>query len=524
MAHLWLLLICLSPHLTACAQELVLDPPGPRLRKSGRPSSVACFVRGIQDPQQATVEWVDPDGEVIEFFDRRLVISDIYHVLVFREHWGDDVKDTGNYTCSAIIAGKIVKKTIWVDFSDDPVVGIYPSKNNSISRIEGSGKLILTCKAVGYSASDTKLEWLDPNYRTIGRYQTTSRIHTEQLHLRTRLQFDDVRVEDHGLYTCRVITGGLTMLKQVQVNVYGIYIFPSQNPLKVQKQTGISLHCQVTKPSGAKNVSVSWMHSYSIQVSSYDPRKTNRIFSRKSFMGSTMYIDDLTNGDNATHTCQIWIDGNSLHRDINLEFYDPPEIVITPAEDSIRRMKDTTTSIYCKSKGLSETQTQNAKFEWVDKHDNVIGPYIQDGPTRSRVYAMELPDGSRLQLDQLTSRERGTYTCRCTVGGNIMISEIELIVYGTPEAPTNLQAAAVDTNSITITWDKGYNGDTKQRFNIEYRQHDGQWTTHPTMPRDHHIPELTLGGLKPATVYEIRINAVNKYGSSSYTSVSVTTV
>ncbi|XP_046585465.1 uncharacterized protein LOC124292429 [Haliotis rubra] len=339
MAHLLLLLICLTPQLAAYIimvllllqighrqvhKNLFSIPPGPRLRKEGRPWYVTCFVNGIEDPRQKKVEWVDPDGDVIEYYDRRLGGSSNGHVLGFREYWDDYVKNTGNYTCSATIAGKTVKKTIWVDFSDDQAVGIYPSKNNSISRIEGTGKLVLTCKAIGFSASDTKLEWMDPNYRTIGHDQTTSRIHTEQLSLRTRLHFDDVKVEDHGLYTCRVITGGLTIVKQVQVNVYGISIFPSQSPLRVMKKTDISLHCQVTKPSGAKRVTVSWMHSYSIKVSPYDPKKTNRIFSRNSSLGSTMYIDDLADADNRTHTCQVWIDGNFLLREISLQFFDPP--------------------------------------------------------------------------------------------------------------------------------------------------------------------------------------------------------
>ncbi|XP_071094999.1 protogenin-like [Haliotis cracherodii] len=519
MQHLLLLVICLGP-LAVCAKKLVMDPPEPTIRVT-RPFALSCHVAGVRWNQDVKVEWLDPDGEVIDSHDRRLYHS--LYVVIFMESWRDDVKETGNYTCRATIGGKTVEKSTWIYFSDVPAVGIYPiDSNNSVSRIQGTGKLALTCKATGLSASDTKIEWLDTNNETIGHALKPGRIYTKQFPLRTRLQFDDVKIEDHGQYTCRVINGGKTTLKYVHLNVYGVVVRPPPNSLKLIRNTGLALHCYVTEPSGGSDVTIEWLSSK--DVSPYDPKNAHRIFAQETSLGSTLYIDDLADEGGKPQTCRVRIDGNTVERDIYLPLYDTPESVIVPAQDSMRRMKGATASMYCKTKGLSDEELQDAKFEWLDKNDNIIGPYIRNDPRHNRVYTLTLPDASRLQLDQLTSGDQGTYTCRCTVGGNIMINDIQLIIYGKADTPTNLQAATVDSRSIIITWDKGFNDDTKQRFYIEYRQPDGQWITHPSMPREDHALQLKLDGLKPATMYDIRLNAANKYGSSNYTYVRVTTL
>ncbi|XP_067667941.1 neural cell adhesion molecule 1-like [Haliotis asinina] len=526
MKYTLLMVICLSP-FPAFAQEIVIGPPVDEIGNNPKVFSIYCKVPGLSNSYEH-LEWLDRNDDIIGRSSDRSIFASRYDssLYLFFENWND--KDAGTYTCRGDIFGRNMSKSVQLYFEETQDIILNPPEDTS--RVEDSGSYTLHCEVVGLSRGHAKLEWLDNNMGPIGPLNEsdpkTNRVYTVHRDRRCRLKFDQVKAEDHGKYTCRVSHEGVTKHKSVRLNVYGVVTFPQEDVVRVEMQTGTAIKCQVTETQGGRNVTVDWLYANGYTISGYEkccPR-SNRYFAHQTSMGSTLFFDELLKRDKGKYYCRVKIDGNTVYKGIQLQFQAAPQIVISPAESSIRRKKGTSGSMYCKVKGLSGKQLRDAKFEWLDKHDNIIGLYMKDGPTRNRVYTVVLPDATRLQLDQLTSGENGTYTCRCTVGGNIMIKDIDLNIYGKPDTPTNLQAAFVDTNSITITWNKGYNGDTKQRFNIEYRQRGGQWTTHPTMPRDHHALELTLGGLKPATVYEIRINAVNKYGSSGYTSVNMTTV
>ncbi|XP_046585460.1 hemicentin-1-like [Haliotis rubra] len=526
MKYILQLVIWLSP-FTVCAQELVIDPPVDEIQDNPKSFSMYCRVPGLPDSTKH-LEWLDRNDNIMEGSNVRSLETSRYGatLYLFFQNWKD--KDAGTYTCRGDILGRNMSKSVQLYFNDAQDIIISPSEDES--RVEGSGSHVLNCEALGLSSGQTAgLEWLDNNMRPIGPLNEsdpkTNRVYTVHRGQRRLLKFDQVKLEDHGKYTCRVSLGGESKQKSVRLNVYGVVTVPQEDVMMLELKTGTAIHCQVTETSGGRNVTVDWLYPNLASVSGYSkccPR-LNREFAHQTPMGSTLFFDELRKGDKGKYYCRVKIDGKTVYKGIQIRFHVPPEIVITPAERRIRRKKGTSGSVYCKATGLSDKQLKDAKLEWLDKHDDIIGPYMKDDPIRNRVYTVVLPGATRLQLDRLTSGEQGTYTCRSTVGGNIMIKDIELNIYGKPDTPTNLQAATVDTRSITITWDKGYNGDSKQRFNIEYRQRDGQWNTFPTMPRDHHALELTLGGLKPATVHEIRINAVNKYGSSRYASVNVTT-
>ncbi|XP_071095019.1 protein sidekick-1-like [Haliotis cracherodii] len=528
MRHLLLLVICLGP-LAVCAQELVIGPPMDELMAYHVSFPMQCEVPGLPDGIDAKLEWLDRNNNVIgRDWDKRIHTSYSGRSLIlFFKNWRDE--DAGTYTCRGKVGDTTMNKSRQLYFNETPDIVI--STSGDITRVQDTGEQILTCEALGLSDDQVaNLEWLDNNNKSIGPFSKndpkSSRVYTRKLGRRRQLKFNQVKLEDHGTYTCRGKVGGDTILKSFHLNVYGVVILPQQTVIRRERDTGLALYCQVTEPSGGRDVTVDWLYPNGYSISRYDPDypPANRYFTQKTFLGSTLFFDELRRGDKSTYTCRAIIDGNTVRREIQLKLYVPPKIVITPSEDRIRRQKDTSASMYCKVDGLSGDELQEAKFEWLDKNDDIIRSYIRNDSKRNRVYTLKLPDATRLQLDQLTSGERGTYTCRCTVGGNIMIKDIQLIIYGKPDTPTNLQAATVDSRSIIITWDKGFNGFYRQRFNIEYRQPDGQWITHPSMPREDHALQLKLDGLKPATMYDIRLNAVNEYGSSNYTFVNVTTL
>ncbi|XP_071095565.1 hemicentin-2-like isoform X4 [Haliotis cracherodii] len=101
--------------------------------------------------------------------------------------------------------------------------------------------------------------------------------------------------------------------------------------------------------------------------------------------------------------------------------------------------------------------------------------------------------------------------------------KIALVSKSRPYKPSNLKAANIYPRSVTLKWEKAFNGGATQRFNIQYRQHGGQWTTHPSSPSEDDALHLDIDDLEPGTLYEIRMNALNDYGNSSYVSITVTT-
>jgi hypothetical protein len=81
-----------------------------------------------------------------------------------------------------------------------------------------------------------------------------------------------------------------------------------------------------------------------------------------------------------------------------------------------------------------------------------------------------------------------------------------------PAAPTDLQAFAVSTTTIALTWRDNATNETEYR--IEMRTLGGTFQEVGTAPADSGSTEIS--GLTPATGYVFRVKAVNAAGSSPY--------
>ncbi|XP_067659923.1 neural cell adhesion molecule 1-like [Haliotis asinina] len=130
-------------------------------------------------------------------------------------------------------------------------------------------------------------------------------------------------------------------------------------------------------------------------------------------------------------------------------------------------------------------------------------------------------DGARVtgsvSITDVKKEDFQNYTVEVSNSEGTLSENIVLISASMPDTPTDLQALSVSTQSVTLRWEKGFNGGATQRFNIQYRQPGGQWTTHPTSPTEDETLQLDIDGLDPGTVYEIRINSQNEHGTSNYT-------
>ncbi|XP_067678400.1 neural cell adhesion molecule 2-like isoform X2 [Haliotis asinina] len=122
------------------------------------------------------------------------------------------------------------------------------------------------------------------------------------------------------------------------------------------------------------------------------------------------------------------------------------EIKLSPDAPSIRRETNSKGLVlYCEAIGLADDQ--NANLEWLDKADNVIGPY--NPAEQSRIYSMQMGNSNRLQFDTLKNGDEGTYTCRGTIGGNTLTKDIQLNLYDGIKVTSNrTQQPNIHTDAV----------------------------------------------------------------------------
>ncbi|XP_055053084.2 nephrin isoform X3 [Misgurnus anguillicaudatus] len=93
--------------------------------------------------------------------------------------------------------------------------------------------------------------------------------------------------------------------------------------------------------------------------------------------------------------------------------------------------------------------------------------------------------------------------------------DIQLLSTNHPDPPSDLKLLRVSHDSVTLEWMPGFDGGLTQNFRVRY-----QWAGSVSyMYVDVYPPTATVytvTGLKPSTVYNFSVNALNTMGESSY--------
>ncbi len=89
----------------------------------------------------------------------------------------------------------------------------------------------------------------------------------------------------------------------------------------------------------------------------------------------------------------------------------------------------------------------------------------------------------------------------------------------TPSTPQNFRATYVSTNTIQVSWDSSWNANN-YTLDLAYDSSFNNILNNVTTANLNY----TFTNLTPSTTYFIRLKANNNYGSSGYTSISVTTL
>ncbi|XP_062872517.1 nephrin [Trichomycterus rosablanca] len=106
-----------------------------------------------------------------------------------------------------------------------------------------------------------------------------------------------------------------------------------------------------------------------------------------------------------------------------------------------------------------------------------------------------------------------TCTARNSQGEDAL--DIQLLSTNYPDPPSNLKLLSVSPSSVTLEWMPGFDGGLIQNFRVRYR-----WAGSTSYQYvDVFPPRATVysvSGLRPSTIYNFSVNAINSIGESSY--------
>ncbi|KAF7700292.1 hypothetical protein HF521_003250 [Silurus meridionalis] len=106
-----------------------------------------------------------------------------------------------------------------------------------------------------------------------------------------------------------------------------------------------------------------------------------------------------------------------------------------------------------------------------------------------------------------------TCTARNSLGEDTF--NIQLLSTNYPDPPSDLKLLSVSSNSVTLEWMPGFDGGLIQNFRVRYR-----WAGSASYQYVDVFPPrstvYTVSGLKPSTIYNFSVNAINSIGESSY--------
>lgn len=92
-----------------------------------------------------------------------------------------------------------------------------------------------------------------------------------------------------------------------------------------------------------------------------------------------------------------------------------------------------------------------------------------------------------------------------------------------PQAPSvpQISRSQIQSHQITFTWNSGRDGFSPLRYHtVQMRENEGNWVTLPEKI-DPNLNTFTVNSLKPYSIYQFRIKAINDLGPSPYSRESV---
>jgi hypothetical protein len=210
-------------------------------------------------------------------------------------------------------------------------------------------------------------------------------------------------------------------------------------------------------------------------------------------------------------------------------------------------MKSTTSSTVTVKMTLSQKNgsSKSASFKVGPSWGlGVVTLPVTAGTRNTFTSSLNIPAGSAVLVDDLVTRDVSPFTPTTTAATAVVVSDssnsstsssttkstssqsagsgVRPRTYfaGPPSAPTNVKAALATSNSIKVTWNNPYSGNSQVYTSIDgYRVKDG--SGRQVCDVSGSVTTCTDSNLKPGS-YQYQVQSYNEYGQSSYSSKTST--
>lgn len=121
---------------------------------------------------------------------------------------------------------------------------------------------------------------------------------------------------------------------------------------------------------------------------------------------------------------------------------------------------------------------------------------------------------STLVIEKVAPADYGLYECQARNELGQAKAAVRLDITSKPDQPAALRVLNVTHENATLEWTPGFNGGMKASYRIRYREAQSEhYRYEDGIPN---AQKLTVGGLRPNTLYLFSVMASNQLGSSSY--------
>ncbi|XP_036359051.1 nephrin-like isoform X2 [Octopus sinensis] len=312
------------------------------------------------------------------------------------------------------------------------------------------------------------------------------------------LNLTKVKQKDSGDYQIKAVNKeGATFLNFTVDILYAANITHISTPV-IEDEGGIAyLEC-IAEANPMSDNMVGWTRD------SYDMSRTRQTYDKGS---SSLTVYELSRTDAGTFTCSAYNGyGKVVTRVAQLIVKYPPQIDQSRQYAKAASDKGGTATLICKADGAPlitfSWSKGSAELKNSDKY-NIKG--TKDGD----VYYTSL-----LEISNVTKEDYGKYLCKAkNVEGS---AESEILLDGTskPDPPYNIKFVNATHNSLTLTWQPGFNGGMTQSFRVRYRPKGTTNYKYVDVGPGSNVYLLT--GLERGQEYEITMLAFNKLGESQY--------
>lgn len=124
-------------------------------------------------------------------------------------------------------------------------------------------------------------------------------------------------------------------------------------------------------------------------------------------------------------------------------------------------------------------------------------------------------DATGLTIAPVAEEDRGVYVCSAYNEADAVSAETELLVENAPpRAPRDLSATP-QQRAVHMSWRAGGGAGAELEYAVWYRERAaGEWRTMRLLSRG--VTEATVGGLRPATEYELRVLSQDPLGDGLF--------